>query len=499
MMARKKSEFERAAGILLPVSSLPSDYGIGTMGKCAYEFIDFLKASGQRYWQVLPVGPTSYGDSPYQSFSAFAGNPYFIDLDILCEEGLLKKSELDARSWGESESCVDYALLYEIRFDILRKAFERSTHTDDPAYTEFCRENEDWLPDYCLFMSIKNSFGGVEWQKWDDDIRMRRPQALKKYRADLAEEIEFWSFIQYKFFCQWRALRDYAHENGILIIGDIPIYISMDSADAWANTDQFWMDEERRPVKVAGVPPDYFSRTGQLWGNPLYRWDIMEASDFAWWRRRISFASQIYDVIRIDHFIGIVRYYAIDAGAENAVNGEWFKGPSLKLLKAIDESRGETRIIAEDLGEVVPEVRKIQIKSGYPGMKVLQFAFDSDASNVFLPHNHAENFIVYTGTHDNDTTAGLISSARPALRRFAREYLGVKRSAQLPEAMIRAAMASVCHTAIIPMQDWLELGSEARINRPATLGGNWEWRMSADALTAGLSEKIKSYTTTYGR
>ncbi len=498
-MVRSKNAFERAAGILLPVSSLPSPYGIGTMGKCAYEFIDFLKASGQRYWQVLPVGPTSYGDSPYQSFSAFAGNPYFIDLDYLCDEGLLKPSELKKISWGDDSSKVDYAQMYAVRFDVLRKAFERSDHASEPAYIDFCRENEDWLPDYCLFMAVKNSFDGVEWQKWDDDIRLRKPAALEKYRKELSDEIAFYAFLQYKFFCQWRALRDYAHENGIYIIGDIPIYISMDSADAWANTDQFWMDDDKRPVKIAGVPPDYFSRTGQLWGNPLYRWDVMEASDFAWWRRRISFSSQIYDVIRIDHFIGIVRYYAVDAGAENAIIGEWLKGPSLRLLKAIDESRGETRIIAEDLGDVVPEVRKIQIKSGYPGMKVLQFAFDSDASNIFLPHNHAENFIVYTGTHDNDTTAGLIASGRRSMLRYAREYLGVKRNSQLPEAIIRAALASVCHTAVIPMQDWLGLGTEARINRPATLGGNWEWRMVEGQLTEELSSRIKSYTTTYGR
>lgn len=498
-MARSKNTFERAAGILLPVSSLPSKYGIGTMGKCAYEFIDFLKASGQKYWQVLPVGPTSYGDSPYQSFSAFAGNPYFIDLDTLCEEGLLKTSELDEIEWGEDEQKVDYARLYDVRFKVLGKAFERSKHMTENAYTAFCRENEDWLPDYCLFMAVKNSFDGVEWQKWEDGIRLRKPEALEKYRRELADEIAFYAFLQYKFYEQWKALRDYAHENSIAIIGDIPIYISMDSADAWANTDQFWMDDDKRPVKVAGVPPDYFSRTGQLWGNPLYRWDVMEKSGFAWWRRRISFSSQIYDVIRIDHFIGIVRYYAIDAGAENAIEGDWFKGPSLKLLKAIDEARGETRIIAEDLGEVVPEVRKIQIKSGYPGMKVLQFAFDSDASNVFLPHNHAENFIVYTGTHDNDTTAGLVASGRRSMLRYAREYLGVKRSSQLPEAIIRAAFASVCHTAIIPMQDWLGLGTCARINRPSTLGGNWEWRMKNGLLTEELSRRIKNYTTTYGR
>jgi len=498
-MAKANNRFCRSAGVLLPISSLPSKYGIGTLGQRAYEFVDFLKASGQSYWQVLPVGPTSYGDSPYQSFSAFAGNPYFIDLEILCEEGLLEKARLDSISWGGSDGYVDYARMYEVRFDVLREAFAASNHREEEAYKSFCLENQDWLPDYGLFMSVKNRFGGVAWQEWEDDIRTRQPAALDKYRAELSEEVEFWSFLQYKFFCQWRALREYAHKNGISIIGDIPIYIAMDSADAWANNDQFWMDEERRPVKVAGVPPDYFSRTGQLWGNPLYRWDKMEQSDFAWWRRRISFSSQIYDVIRIDHFIGIVRYYTIDAGAENAIDGEWLPGPSMKLLKTIDEARGNTRIIAEDLGEVVPEVRKIQIKSGYPGMKVIQFAFDGGSDNVFLPHNHSENFIVYTGTHDNDTTAGLIASSKPARLRFARNYLGVNRSSQLLDAMIRAAMSSVAHTAIVPMQDWLGLGSEARINTPSTLGGNWEWRMSSDALTNELSERIRAYTELFGR
>ncbi len=498
-MAKANNRFTRSAGILLPVSSLPSKYGIGTLGQAAYDFVDFLRASGQHYWQVLPVGPTSYGDSPYQSFSAFAGNPYFIDLETLCGEGLLDRAYLDSIEWGGSENRVDYARMYEVRFEVLRKAFAASNHLKETAYIEFCRENEDWLPDYSLFMALKNHFGGVEWQKWEEDIRVRKPSALKKYRELLEEDIFFWSFLQYKFFCQWKALRDYAHENDVFIIGDIPIYIAMDSADAWANTDQFWMDEERRPVKVAGVPPDYFSKTGQLWGNPLYRWDVMEADNFGWWRRRISFSSQIYDVIRIDHFIGIVRYYTIDAGAENAINGEWLQGPGMKLLNAIDEARGSTRIIAEDLGEVVPEVRKVQIRSGYPGMKVIQFAFDSDASNIFLPHNHGENFIVYTGTHDNDTTAGLIASSKPARLRFARGYLGVSRSKQLPEAFIRAAFSSVAHTAIVPIQDWLGLGSEARINTPSTLGGNWEWRMPAGALTAELADKIKQFTEMFGR
>ena len=498
-MAKANNRFDRSAGILLPVSSLPSKYGIGTLGRSAYEFVDFLKASGQKYWQVLPVGPTSYGDSPYQSFSAFAGNPYFIDLEALCDEGLLDKSELDSVNFGTNECYVDYARIYEVRFDVLRKAFAASNHKNEAAYKDFCDENKDWLPDYSLFMSLKNRFGGVAWQEWEDDIRTRRPEALERYSKELSGEVEFWSFLQYKFFCQWRALRAYAHENGVAIIGDIPIYIAMDSADAWANTDQFWMDEERRPVKVAGVPPDYFSKTGQLWGNPLYRWDVMEADGFKWWRRRISFSSEIYDVIRIDHFIGIVRYYTIDAGAENAINGEWLQGPGMKLLDAIDEARGSTKIIAEDLGDVSPEVRKIQIRSGYPGMKVVQFAFDSDASNVFLPHNHSENFIVYTGTHDNDTTGGFLAAAKPRLLRRIRRYLGVSRSTQLQSAIIRAALSSVCHTAIIPMQDWLGLGAEARINTPSTLGGNWEWRMPSGALTAELSETIRTETELYGR
>jgi len=497
-LAKAKNNFPRAAGILLPITSLPSPYGIGTMGKHAYEFIDFLKSAGQRYWQVLPVGPTSYGDSPYQSFSAFAGNPYLIDLDILCDEGLLCRNELESLDWCCGRY-IDYARIYELRFDILKEAFSKSKHILTDEFKKFCDENSFWLNDYALFMSLKNHFDNVEWLKWEEDIRIRKPNALKKYTSELSESIDFWKFIQYKFNEQWTNLKAYANKNGIEYIGDIPIYVAMDSADAWANPEQFLMDERCRPTKVAGVPPDYFSATGQLWGNPLYRWDYMKDDNYSWWRRRMSFAARLYDVIRIDHFIGIVRYYSIDAGADNAIKGEWNKGPGMELINAINESRGSTKMIAEDLGEVVPEVRKVQIASGYPGMKVLQFAFDDTPNNHFLPHNHIQNSIVYTGTHDNNTTRGLIESRNPRKWRFAREYLGVRRTADIPDAMINAALNSVAHTAIIPIQDWLGIGAEGRINTPSTLGNNWHWRLVDGDLTPELALRIKKTTYNYGR
>lgn len=498
-MSAVNNHFNRSAGVLLPISSLPSAHGIGTMGREAFRFVDFLRRAGQRNWQVLPVGPTSFGDSPYQSFSAFAGNPYFIDLDILCEEGLLLTEEVNSVDWGGDPRRVDYEKLYRSRLDVLRRAFSRSRHGEKPEYADFCRENADWLEDYCLFMALKGRFGGMDWQRWDEDIRVREPEALARCRRELAGELDFWSFVQFKFFEQWRALRSYANSNGISIIGDIPIYIAMDSADAWANAEQFWMDKNKRPLKVAGVPPDYFSATGQLWGNPLYRWNVMRKDDFAWWRRRIAFSSSIYDVIRIDHFIGVVRYYAIDASAENAVNGSWQKGPGMRLIKAIDEARGSTRMIAEDLGEVSQEVRDVQQRSGYPGMKVLQFAFDGGTDNPFLPHKCSENFIVYTGTHDNNTTAGFIAAAPEHTLAFARDYLGVSDNAALQAAFIRAAMSGTAHTAIVPMQDWLGLGGEARINSPSTLGGNWAWRMDKDAATDELAARIARMTSLYGR
>ncbi|MBP3414218.1 MAG: 4-alpha-glucanotransferase [Clostridia bacterium] len=497
-MAKAANKFKRAAGILLPISSLPSNYGIGTLGAAAYNFIDFLKASGQSYWQILPVGATSYGDSPYQSFSAFAGNPYYIDLDMLKEEGLISQKDINSYKWGSDPHKVDYPTMFYNRFKLLKTAFEAWDRNDE-AYALFCDENADWLDDYSMYMAIKFHNGQRSWLEWDDDIRTRQPEALEKYRGLLKEDILFWSFLQYKFFAQWEKLREYAHANSVEIIGDIPIYVAMDSADTWANGRQFMLDEDMRPLKVAGVPPDCFSADGQLWGNPLYRWDVMEADGFGWWKRRISFSSKIYDVIRIDHFIGITRYYSIDAGSETAKVGEWLDGPGMKLIAAIDEARGRTKIIAEDLGLVVPAVRAVQKKAGYPGMKVLQFAFGDDATNHFLPHNHTENFIVYTGTHDNDTTAGYIQTMRRRELAFTKSYLGVKRRRDITAALVRAAYMSVAHTAIIPIQDILELGSQARINTPSTVGGNWEWRLDGAVLTEKLSKQLLALAQTYGR
>lgn len=498
-MAKANNKFERAAGILLPVSSLHSRYGIGTLGKAAYDFIDFLKLADQRYWQILPVGATSYGDSPYQSFSAFAGNPYFIDLDLLRQEGLLDKSDIEKINWGKDDDRVDYPTLFENRFTVLKKAYQASAHAETEEYKSFCVENSDWLDDYSMYMAVKYHFDQLSWLEWEDDIRLRKPEAVPKYKNLLSDDISFWSFLQFKFFQQWKSLREYAHKNNVQIIGDIPIYIAMDSADTWSNGSQFMLDEDMRPIKVAGVPPDCFSEDGQLWGNPLYRWDVMEADGFKWWKRRIAFSAQIYDVIRIDHFIGTTRYYSIDAGSKNAKNGQWLAGPAIKLIEAIDEVRGETRIIAEDLGLVVPEVRKTQKKAGYPGMKVLQFAFGSGPTNAFLPHNHTENFVVYTGTHDNDTTVGYVEKMRRKELKFTKNYLGVKQRKDITAAMVRAAYQSVAHTVIIPIQDLLELGSQARINTPSTVGGNWEWRITKPMLSDKLAQKLKNMTETFGR
>ena len=398
-----KLKNKRGAGILLPISALPSPYGIGTLGKSAYQFVDWLKEAGQTYWQVLPIGPTSYGDSPYQSFSAFAGNPYFIDLDILIEEGLLRQSEVDAVDWGDHDTeaaygTIDYAKIFEARFDILKKAYARSKHKEKESYQKFLRRNTYWIDDYSMYMALKVYFGQKAWTEWDDEIRFRKPEAMDKYRVLLADEIDFWKFLQYKFQKQWKKLRKYANKNGVKIIGDIPIYVAMDSADVWAHDRIFELDERKEPIHVAGVPPDCFSETGQRWGNPLYRWDVMEQDDFNWWRERMSANARFYDVIRIDHFLGIVRYYSIPASCESAMEGTWEKGPGRKLTNAISEAIGkDTQIIAEDLGLIVPEVRKLINKTGWPGMKILLFAFGDTSENEYLPHNftHPESPVLF--------------------------------------------------------------------------------------------------------
>lgn len=495
----KQKPLGRGAGILMPVSSLPSDHGIGTFGSEAYKFVDFLKKSGQKYWQVLPLGPTSYGDSPYQSFSAFSGNPYFIDLHILEEEGLIKKGEAEKYSWGDNETDIDYAIIYKNRFKLLKKAYKRSTHKLIDKYKKFCIDNEVWLPEYSIYMAVKTKFGGKEWSVWEEDIRNRKPEALKKYSVELSDEIDFWKFCQYKFFEQWEKLKSYANKNGIKIIGDIPIYVALDSADVWAHPEQFQLDENRCPVKVAGVPPDMFSATGQLWGNPLYDWEHMENENYAWWRRRMSFSAQMYDIIRIDHFVGIAHYYSIPAEEKTALNGTWIDGPREKLLTAISESVNGKRIIAEDLGISIPIMGRMMKKFGYPGMKLMQFAFDSDKDNPYLPYQYEKNSVVYGGTHDNETLAGYFSHQPKKVLKYARDFLNIKTNKEISDAIVREGYKCCADTVIFQIQDLLGLGNEARINTPSTIGCNWRWRLKREQLTEELTLKIYNMTVLYGR
>ncbi len=492
---------ERGAGILLPISSLPSPYGIGTMGKDAYEFVDMLKRAGQKYWQVLPIGPTSFGDSPYQSFSAFAGNPYFIDLDTLIEEGLLTKEEVESYKWADSDDEIDYARLYRQRFEVLRKAFGRSEHKDSRGYADFIKENEQWIDDYALYMAIKADHNNREWLAWEPAIKKRKPEAMAAYREKLGEDVEFYKFLQFKFYEQWMPLKEYANRNGISIIGDIPIYVALDSADVWANTGQFQLSGSLAPAVVAGCPPDMFSSYGQKWGNPIYDWDVMEKDDFAWWKKRIAASAKLYDVIRIDHFIGIVRYYSIPANGEPK-DGYYRQGPGKKLIDAIDSAIGSSKVIAEDLGVVVPEVQKLVKESGYPGMKVLEFAFDGNTANEYLPHNHAKNYVAYIGTHDNDMLKSYISGQSEDLQEYMMKYLMADSLDDVAEKMIHALYMSSADTVILQMQDILGKDNSARMNYPSTLGGNWKWRLTKGAtweFTQKHIDKLRDLTRLYGR
>ncbi len=489
----------RASGILLPISSIPSAYGIGTFSKEAYEFVDFLKEAGQSYWQILPLGPTGYGDSPYQSFSTFAGNPYYIDLEELIKEGMLTAKACEECDWGGSEGYVDYEKIYLSRSKMLKEAFENSSVKDSKAFKDFVKENDFWLPDYALYMAVKDSYEGNSWAEWDDDIRLRKADAIARYREELKEEIQFYEFQQYLFASQWAKLKKYANDNGIMIIGDIPIYVAFDSADAWANPELFQFDENCMPTGVAGCPPDAFSATGQLWGNPLYRWEDHKETGYAWWMQRIAYCYKLYDVIRIDHFRGFDEYYNIPFGDDTAEFGKWEKGPGYDLFKVMKEKLGDKPVIAEDLGFLTPSVIKLVKRTGYPGMKILQFAFDSREESDYLPHNYIANSVVYTGTHDNDTTVGWYSAINRKDRSFARRYLNIKGSKDIEWNFIRAAIASVSDTAIIPMQDYLGLGTEARINVPSTLGTNWKWRMVKGQLSDELAGRIFDLCKLYGR
>lgn len=493
------SRMKRGAGILLSITSLPSPYGIGTMGKAAYEFADMLEEMGQKYWQVLPLGPTSYGDSPYQSFSAFAGNPYLIDLDLLAEQGLLKEKELKNDSFGEKEDDVDYGLLYENRFQILRLAFKRFDRSSED-YKKFCKENKSWLDDYSLYMAIKNNQGGKSFTEWEEPLKNRDKEALSKCRKELKKEIHFFQFLQFKFFEQWHNLKTYVNAKGIQIIGDIPLYVALDSADVWAERKQFQLDREGNPVEVAGCPPDAFSDDGQKWGNPLYNYKQMEKDGFDWWRRRMLANAKLFDIIRIDHFIGIARYYSIPAKDPNARNGKWNKGPGRKLTDMIEKTLGKNRIIAEDLGVAVPAVKKLLQKTGWPGMKVLLFAFDGNTKNEHLPYNYdSGNLVAYTGTHDNETIVGYFEQKSEKELAFIYDFLNISSKEEIPDAIIRAAYGSVADIVILQMQDILKLGNEARMNFPSTIGTNWRWRMKKGSLSENRKEFIKTLTKVCGR
>ncbi len=489
----------RSSGILLHISSLPSPYGIGTLGKAAYEFADFLHDAGQHYWQILPIGPTSYGDSPYQSFSTCAGNPYFIDLELLRDDGLILQEELDSIDWSAHEERVDYGFQFSVRFDLLYRAFERGRDRYAREVEDFRAENP-WVEEYALYMAVKRSRGMVSWEQWPEEIRLRRPGAVATYATVLAEDMNFFIFLQFLFFRQWDALRSYVHGKGIEIIGDLPIYVPYDSCDVWADPSLFQLDEQGMPTGVAGCPPDYFAKDGQLWGNPLYDWQKMSADGYQWWKKRIRAASRLFDVIRIDHFRGLESYWSVPYGEETARNGKWVKGPDHDFIRALKESFPDLRLIAEDLGFLTPEVIRLQKDSGFPGMKVLEFAFDPREPSNYLPHRYERNCICYSGTHDNETLVQWQEGQNIETLAYTMEYLGVSDEKDLTWGILRAGMASVADTFIAQMQDYLGLGAQSRMNEPGTVSQkNWSWRLKKTDLTPELAQKIRRLTSMYER
>lgn len=484
----------------MPVFSLPSPYGIGTMGQAARDFIDFLEQAGQSCWQLLPVGQTGYGDSPYQAFSSFAGNPYFIDLDELAAAGLLYPEEYRSLNWGSDPEKVDYDLQFETRYPILRKACQRLLSRHESAFGDFCAEHACWLDDYALYMTIKDKNHALSWYEWPEEERLRNPDTLNKIRIDLKDDLDFWKALQFLFFRQWDAMKRYANEKGITIIGDLPIYVAADSADVWADPKQFQLDANGYPTEVAGCPPDGFSEDGQLWGNPLFDWDTMKQEGYQWWLRRITFQFRFYDTLRIDHFRGFDAYYAIPYGEKTAKNGCWRTGPGLEFFEAVNRALGERDIIAEDLGFLTESVNKLLEDTGYPGMKVLEFAFDSvEQGSDYLPHCYPRHCVAYAGTHDNDTIAGWMIHAPAKDVSFAKAYLRLTEAEGYHWGMMRGVWASPADLAIIQLQDILGLGSEARMNTPATLGGNWKWRVLPGACTCELAEKLYQDMAIYQR
>ena len=491
---------KRSCGILLPVFALPSPYGIGTLGQAAYDFVDFLRQAGQSWWQMLPLGPTGYGDSPYQSFSSYAGNPYFIDLDLLRRDGLLTAQEIASLAWGSDPARVDYAALYENRFVLLQKAAERGWARDRAEVQLFARQNAQWLPDYALYMAVKRHFDEKPWTQWPDEaIRLRKPEAMAQYRQMLASDICMFTYSQFLFFRQWNALREYAHEQGVGIIGDLPIYVSMDSADVWAEPAFFQLDSDGYPTETAGVPPDCFSRDGQLWGNPLYRWEAMKADGYGWWIRRVDGAAKLYDMLRIDHFRGFESYWAVSYGDTTAKNGHWVKGPGMDLVQVLLNWFPQMQFIAEDLGFLTPEVRELLADSGLPGMKVLEFAFDAREPSSYLPHLYTPHCVCYTGTHDNAPLPAWKEEADPDDLALAVQYLGLNEEEGFHWGVLRGGMSSVAELFMAQMQDYLGLGAESRINTPGEPVGNWQWRLHPGQLTAALSRRMAHMARLYGR
>ncbi|MGN1412041.1 MAG: 4-alpha-glucanotransferase [Oscillospiraceae bacterium] len=495
---------KRSSGILLPISSLPSKYGIGCFSKSAYDFIDWLKECGQTYWQILPLCPTSYGDSPYQTFSTFAGNPYFISLEDLIAENLLTEDECQSVDFGNNPNCVDYQKLYKNRYPLLKIAFKRCNLKNDLKYLSFIEENQSWLEDYSLFMAIKDKFQGKSWLDWNEDIKLRKKSAIDFYKNKLSYEIEFQKFLQYKFYNQWNDLKSYANQNGIQIIGDIPIYVALDSVDTWANPKLFQLNDDSTPIAVAGCPPDGFSATGQLWGNPLYDWQYHRDTNYKWWIARLSHCFNLYDVLRIDHFRGFDEYYSIPYGSKNAINGHWEKGPSMELFNQLDEMLGKKQVIAEDLGFMTDTVRRLVKDSGFPNMKVLEFAFDSrdtGCRNDYLPHNYDENCVAYTGTHDNQTIVSWFNTISKEEQYMAREYLHdyYTPNSEIYKSFIALILRSKANVCIIPIQDYLGLDDVARINKPSTIGDNWKWRLTKKDLSEDLKKEILKMSILYGR
>ena len=488
----------RCSGILMHISSLPGPYGVGTMGKHAFRFVDFLEEAGQSVWQILPLTPTGYGDSPYQSCSTFAGNHYLIDLEALVEEKLLKEEDISGIRWSWSETKADFGLLYNNRLNVLRKAYQRFTAQEE--LDAFCAKNDSWLPDFALFMALKDRFGGKPWYQWDENLKFREADAIEAARQELKEEIRFFCFVQYLFYTQWNALRAYAHNKGIRIIGDVPIYVPYDSVEVWKDTQLFQLDEKLDPVAVAGCPPDAFSADGQLWGNPLYRWDVMAEDGYAWWIRRLAAAGELYDIVRMDHFRGLEAYWSIPYGDETAKGGKWITGPGMDFVNAVKKGLPELNMIAEDLGFLTQEVLDLRDASGFPGMKVLEFAFDSREPSDYLPHTYVSNTVCYTGTHDNMTMRQWFENATAEAVEYATEYMNLSEKEGLVWGVVRTAYASVSDMCVIQMQDLLNLGAEARMNFPGTLSdANWTWRADADFMNEDLGKKILNMTKLYGR